>query len=46
MSPRKHDVPDELLSRLLANYENSSGMRVVNADGGTRRLPCRVVLRT
>ena len=21
MSPRKHDVPDELLSRLLANYQ-------------------------
>ena len=21
MSPRKHEVPDELLSRLLANYQ-------------------------
>ena len=36
MSPRKHDVPDELLSRLLANYQKPEDL--IGENGLLKRL--------
>ena len=41
MSPRKHEVPDELLSRLLANYQKPEDLI---GENGLLKLPTKLLV--
>ena len=41
MSPRKHDVPDELLSRLSANYQKPEDLI---GENGLLKLPTKLLV--